>query len=101
MNNKIYSNINNYLIIYTPKVIPWGQTEKQTNKRTHGQIFTQYSGISSHSMGAHILATKCRMDIDESGYWKPICQEYAPTYLYTTGGGGLYIGYVHVQKNAK
>jgi hypothetical protein len=29
-----------------PTVIPWGQT--------HGQIFTQYSGISSHSMGARI-----------------------------------------------
>jgi hypothetical protein len=28
--------INNYLIIYTPKVIPWGQTDKQTNKRTDG-----------------------------------------------------------------
>jgi hypothetical protein len=35
-------------------VIPWGQTDKQTNKRMHGQIFTQYSGISSHSMGARI-----------------------------------------------
>ncbi len=30
-----------------------------------------------------------------------ICQGYAPTYLYTTGGGGLYIQYVHMQKNAK
>jgi hypothetical protein len=33
------------IIIYTPKVIPWGQMEKQTNKqtdgRTDGQIFTQ------------------------------------------------------------
>ncbi len=26
-----------------------------TNARTDGQIFTQYSGISSHSMGARIL----------------------------------------------
>ncbi len=70
-------------------MIPWGQTDKQTNKRMHGQIITQYSGISSHSMGARILATKCRMDIDESGYWKPKCQQYAPTYLYTTGRGGV------------
>jgi hypothetical protein len=46
MNPKIYSNLNNYLIIYTPKVIPWGHMDKQTNKRTDGQIFTQYSGIS-------------------------------------------------------
>jgi hypothetical protein len=59
MNPKIYSNINNYLIIYTPKVIPWGQTDKQTNKRTHGQIFTQYLGISSHSMGACIANIFC------------------------------------------
>ncbi len=60
MNPKIYSNINNYLIIYTPKVIPWGQMDKQTNKwtngQTDGQIFTQYSGISSHSLrGVRIL----------------------------------------------
>ncbi len=51
---KIYSNINNYLITYTPKVIPWGQTDKQTNKQTNkwtdGQIFTQFLGISSHSL---------------------------------------------------
>jgi hypothetical protein len=40
MNPKIYSNINNYLIIYTPKVIPWGQTDKQTNKRMDGQTDT-------------------------------------------------------------
>ncbi len=58
MNPKIYSNINNYLIIYTPNVIPWGQMDKQTNKQMDGrtdrqtdrQIFTQYSGISSHSL---------------------------------------------------
>ncbi len=37
MNPKIYSNINNYLIIYTPKVIPWGQMDKQTNGRTNKQ----------------------------------------------------------------
>jgi hypothetical protein len=37
MNPKIYSNINNYLIIYTPKVIPWGQMDKQTNKQTHAR----------------------------------------------------------------
>jgi hypothetical protein len=36
MNPKIYSNIDNYLIIYTPKVILWGQTDKQTNKWTDG-----------------------------------------------------------------
>ncbi len=31
-----------------------------------------------------------------------ICQGYAPTYLCTTGGGGgVYIRYVHMQKNAK
>ncbi len=28
------------------------RTDKRTDKRMHGQIFTQYSGISSHSMGA-------------------------------------------------
>ncbi len=39
-------------------MIPWEQTDKQTNKCTHGQIFTQYLGISSHSMGARI-----RLDI--------------------------------------
>jgi hypothetical protein len=42
-----------------PKVIPWGQTNKQPDKwrdgqtdgQTNGQIiFTQYSGISSHSL---------------------------------------------------
>jgi hypothetical protein len=38
-------------------------------------------------MGACILATKCRMDIDESGYWKPICQGYALTCTYNWGGG--------------
>jgi hypothetical protein len=27
-----------------------GQTDKQTDRRTDGQIFTQYSGISSHSL---------------------------------------------------
>ncbi len=32
------------------------RTDKCTNKCTHGQIFTQYSGISSHSMGAHIVS---------------------------------------------
>jgi hypothetical protein len=37
MNPKIYSNINNYLIIYTPKVIPWGQMDKQTNKQMDGR----------------------------------------------------------------
>jgi hypothetical protein len=31
-------------------------TDKRTDKCTHGQIFTQYSGISSHSMGARIKA---------------------------------------------
>jgi hypothetical protein len=36
MNQKIYSNINNYLIFYTPKVIPWGQMDKQTNKQMDG-----------------------------------------------------------------
>jgi hypothetical protein len=54
MNPKIFSNINKYLIIHTPKGIPWGQMDKQTNKWTNrwmdGQIFTQYSGISSHSL---------------------------------------------------
>ncbi len=48
------------LMYYThPKVIPWGRTNKQTdkrrdgqmNRRPNGQIFTQYSGISSHSLG--------------------------------------------------
>jgi hypothetical protein len=38
MNPKIYSNLNNYLIIYTPKVIPWGQTDKQTNGQTNKQM---------------------------------------------------------------
>jgi hypothetical protein len=37
MNPKIYSNVNNYLIIYIPKVIPWGQMDKQTNKRMDGR----------------------------------------------------------------
>jgi hypothetical protein len=44
-------------LIYTPKVIPWRQTDKQTNGWMDGQIFTQYSGISSHSlMGVWILS---------------------------------------------
>jgi hypothetical protein len=38
MNPKIYSNINNYLIIYTPKVIPWGPRDKQINGRTNKQM---------------------------------------------------------------
>ncbi len=35
----------------TPNIIPRG-THGQTNKWTHGKIFTQYSGISSHSIRA-------------------------------------------------
>jgi hypothetical protein len=34
-------------------------------------------------------------------WFMAICQGYAPTYLYTTVGGGVYIRYVHMQKNAK
>ena len=50
-------------LMYTLKVIPWGQTDKQISKRADGrmdgrmdgQIFTKYSGISSHSlMGVQI-----------------------------------------------
>jgi hypothetical protein len=39
----------------TPNIIPRG-TYGQTNKQTHGQIFTQYLRISSHSIGAHIFS---------------------------------------------
>ncbi len=53
--HKISSKFFKKTNINTPTVIPWGQTDKQTNKRMHGQIFTQYSGISSHSMGARIF----------------------------------------------
>ncbi len=35
-------------------MIPWGQTHGQTHARTNGPILPQHSGISSHSMGAHI-----------------------------------------------
>ncbi len=38
MNAKIYSNINNYLTIYIPKVITWGQMDKQTNGRINKQM---------------------------------------------------------------
>jgi hypothetical protein len=56
-------------LIYTPKVIPWGQRDKQTNKQmdgwTDGQIFTQYSGISSHSlMGVRIVVECAFGEID-------------------------------------
>jgi hypothetical protein len=44
MNPKIYSNINNYLIIYTPRVIPWGQMDKQTNKWMDGWMDGQMDG---------------------------------------------------------
>ncbi len=74
MNPKTYSNINNYLIIFTSKVITWGQTDKQTNKqtyvRTDGQIFTQCSGMRSHSLrgaGIHcnvICATQSDITYD-------------------------------------
>jgi hypothetical protein len=37
----------------TPNIIPRG-THGQTNKWTQGQIFTQYSGICSYSIGACI-----------------------------------------------
>jgi hypothetical protein len=33
--------------------------DKRTQKHMHGQIFTQYSGISSHSMGACIVFRWC------------------------------------------
>jgi hypothetical protein len=50
---------NDKIMNYThPKVIPWGWTNKwmdkwrdgQTDRQTNGQIFTQYSGMSSHSL---------------------------------------------------
>jgi hypothetical protein len=53
-----------------PKVIPWGWTNKwtdkrrdgQTGRRTNGQTFTQYSGISSHSLrGVWIMLASCCM----------------------------------------
>jgi hypothetical protein len=38
---------NNKIMYYThPKVISWGQTDRQMD----GQIFAQYSGTSSHSL---------------------------------------------------
>jgi hypothetical protein len=44
MNPKIYSNIKNYLIIYTLKVIPWGQMDKQTNKQANKRMDRQTNG---------------------------------------------------------
>ncbi len=50
---------NNKIVYYThPKVIPWGQKNKWTNKQRdrqtdgwkNGQIFIQYSRMSSHSL---------------------------------------------------
>jgi hypothetical protein len=36
-NPKIYEDTNKYLLIYTLTVIPWGRTDKWTNKRTNKQ----------------------------------------------------------------
>jgi len=61
-NNKLFINIKGHFDttnilatnINTPTVIPWGHTNKQTNKQTDKYLL---SGISSHSMGARIYLT--------------------------------------------
>ncbi len=67
---------NNKIMYYThPKVIPWGWTNKRTDKQTggqtdewkNGQIFTQYSGISSHSLrGVWITSLQHSNDEDDT-----------------------------------
>jgi hypothetical protein len=55
-------------------MIPWGRTDKRTDKwkdkRTDGQIFAHYSGISSHSLrGVRIFKSlggkQLKMVVDE------------------------------------